>query len=267
VNQTQVYDSGAIRIGSAKLEVGETVDSLVDLGAMNDVQFQESYTIVKIMAGNVGQIKKKIKDHQATVSGNWLEPNLTRLNLMRGIDNYSTVAGTPVSAGTQTVLAGEWAMKQFIPFAGKNADGTVPTSISVAASTSGALTEDTDYTIGQNEKGDWGIIITNDTKVTTENQNITITSSYTPAAAKVLKTGGNTVLESRVVRLTNTNEEGKIFRITVYKAEAEQGISLPFPNDDADDPMATHVSLTGSCDTTRAAGDQLFEIYDEQGIL
>ncbi len=93
---------------------------------------------------------------------------------------------------------------------------------------------------------------------------IYVNYTYTPLASRTLKGGGLTEFTARVCRFTNTDSAGKIFRITVYSATPETGITLNFPSDDADDPMLCPISMTGVPDTALTAGEQLFLIEDEQ---
>jgi hypothetical protein len=90
--------------------------------------------------------------------------------------------------------------------------------------------------------------------------------TYTPAASKTLTSGGKLTISPKVVRITNTDANSKVFRITVYKASNAQGITLELVSDDSEDPNVVPIKLEGVLDVTRTAGDQLFEIYDEQGV-
>jgi len=87
---------------------------------------------------------------------------------------------------------------------------------------------------------------------------------YTPLASRTLKGGGLTQFTARVCRFTNTDEDGKVFRITVFSATPESGLTIDFPSDDDTDPALCPITMTGVPDTTKTAGEQLFEIYDEQ---
>lgn len=68
------------------------------------------------------------------------------------------------------------------------------------------------------------------------------------------------------MRITNTNEFGKEFRITIFAAEVEGGINLELPSDEDEDPAMTEIRLEGSCDEKRTIGEQLFVIEDEQTV-
>lgn len=88
--------------------------------------------------------------------------------------------------------------------------------------------------------------------------------TYTPLSSRTLKSGGLTTLTAQVCRFTNTNAAGKIFRITVYSTTPDAGIKINFVPDDADDVSVCPIRMLGVLDSARTAGDQLFEIYDEQ---
>jgi hypothetical protein len=186
--------------------------------------------------------------------------------LRGGIDQYQTVAAAKVSGVVQTVASGDWAYNKFIKIGNQNGDGSAITVNSVAAGTDGALVANTDYYVGQNDEGQYGIYIIDSAKVTTVNQSLTINYDYTPAASKTLTTGGLTEINPNVVRLTNTNAEGKKFEVTIFKASNTTGINLKLPSDDADDVWATPVTLEGVCDAARLAGAQLLKIVDEQSV-
>ena len=89
--------------------------------------------------------------------------------------------------------------------------------------------------------------------------------SQSAGVAETLKSGGLTTIDALQARVTNTNENDEEFRITIYKASNSKGIELALNADDADDPNMIAVELKGSCDVDRSPGDQLFEIYNEQG--
>jgi hypothetical protein len=88
--------------------------------------------------------------------------------------------------------------------------------------------------------------------------------TYTPLSSRTLKSGGLTTFTAQVCRFTNTNAAGKILRITVFSATPEGGIKIAFQPDDGDDPAICPIRMVGVPLTTMTAGEQLFEIYDEQ---
>lgn len=81
---------------------------------------------------------------------------------------------------------------------------------------------------------------------------------------KTLTSGGNITINPHSVRLTNKNAEGKEFVITVHKAISQDGIKIDFPSDDDPKLWEIPVTLKGTKDPSKAAGEQLFEIIDNQ---
>lgn len=184
-NMTSVQQRSSIRFGSAKFEVGESIDKLVDLGAMRGVVFEESWKEMQVKSDNAGIIVAGITEHQAKLSGDLMEINLKTLALLRGgIDKYEEI---PAAEGKKSAVR--------------------------------------------------------------------------------LLSGGISTFSPRVARITNLNEAGEEFRITIFKANSATGLNIKFPEADAEDPAMTPIEMTGTPDTNKAVGEQLFEIYDEQGVV
>lgn len=263
--QTQVIKPEAIRIGSAKIEVGDSEASLINLGAVRSVALQEQWEKVKITGDNVGTIKEFIKNHIATLTFNWLEIDLDSLAQLRGgIDNVSLIDAEPVSV-TGEVLGTGWIVGKPIKLANKNGDGSRVSGITIKAGVT-TLSEGTDYNtyVGDGVNGEKGA--TYIVPVSEQSEVLTAGYSYTPNAARMLTTGGKTEISPKVVRLTNINQDGKKFEVTIYKASNASGINLTLPADDADDVWNTPVTIEGACDAGRSVGDQLFRIVDEQSV-
>jgi len=265
--QTTVVKPDAIRIGSAKIEIGDDVNALGNLGAVRNVALQEQWETVTISGDNVGTIKKYIRNHIATLTFNWLELDLDSLSKIRGgIDKVSLVAAEPVSVTNETL---DWEPGKPIKLANKNGNGTAVSSLVIKKVEGGsetALEEETDYFVyvGDGSNGEAGATYV--VPITEQAGDVKANYSYTPNAARVLTTGGKIEIAPKVVRLTNVNEDGKKFQVTIYKATNSSGINLTLPADDADDVWNTPVTLEGSCDANRAVGQQLLEIYDEQSV-
>lgn len=262
--QTQVIRPEAVRIGSAKIEVGNSEAALMNLGSLRSVQLQEQWERVTINGDNVGRIKEFIRNHIATLTFNWLELDLESAQKFRGgIDIYSTVAGTPVSVTDEAL--GIWTQGQPIKLGHKNGSGSIVTGIAIKAGGS-ALEAGTDYQtyVGDGSNGESGA--TYIVPITAQTLTITADYTYTPNAAKQITTGGRTEISPNVVRVTNVNEDGKKLEVTIFKSYSTSGINLTLPSDDADDIWATPVNIEGVCDASRAAGAQLMRIVDEQSV-
>lgn len=262
--QTSAQKTNSIRFGSAKIEVGETVGALVNLGLATSVEFTEEYEPITLKPDNGPEIIVGIKEHTATVKFEMWELDLSNLALIRGgIDSYDTVDGTPDTATAEEhVLTGVEGVR--LNF--KNGDGTLVTISGATDAAGTTAVQNTDYIAYLDSAGYTCIARVSASDVLTDGDTIKVSYGYTPAAAIKLSTGGLNTVNPRVVRLTNTNSLSKKFQITVYAAKNQGGIELQLPADDADEPLKPTIELRGIVDPTRTAGDQLFEILDEQGV-
>ncbi len=176
--QTAVQNAQSIQFGSGKIEYSKDNGiSWINLGAMRNIRFTESWEEVEVKSDNAGTVKQGIKNQIATIAGDLMEIDLEKLSDLRGgLDTFSESTGV----------------------------------------------------------------------------------------SKTLKSGGKTSQTPIQVKVTNEDEDGNIFRITLYKVTSIRGIEIPFNSDEADDPNMIPIELKGVKDTSRAVGDQLFEIYSEQ---
>jgi hypothetical protein len=261
LRQTTVQQASKIGFGSAKFEIGATVGTLVDYGAMNNISFKETWTEVRVMSENAGEIVTGIRDHKAMIEGEMLETYLTNLNAFRGgVDTLTPIAAAPVAVVNELqTLTGTTSVD--LNFA--NGAGTEVTAITVTTAAGGATVRNTDYVITVDANGKTGIArIAGGLFGSGDVAKVSYT--YTPNASATLTSGGKYTIAAKVVRLTNTDANGKKFRITVYSAKNQNGIEIKFPSDEALEPQSMKISMEGHLDYTRAAGDQLFEIFDER---
>lgn len=117
VNQTTVTHAESLWFGSAEFEVGtsvtdvptgeDTLEGAVNLGGMNNITVNEKWTEVKVRLDNAGEVKRYIKDHMMTISGEMAEANLTNLNILRGgIDILTaTSSGDKLTSGGNVEVA------------------------------------------------------------------------------------------------------------------------------------------------------------------
>ncbi len=265
--QTAVQKSNAVRFGSAKLELGVDIGSLVNFGALREVKITEQWEDTEVKSDNAGVLKHAIRNQKLQATAGWLEWDTARANTLRGgIDTLTSQDGAPVADYNQVVASGSWHFDQFIPFTYQNGSGAKITPDSVTGSVDGVLVLNTDYWIVKASDGTWGISIRDSATVTTEAQNITIVFDYTPAVSKTLKSGGKYTINPRVLRITNVNEAGKKFEITIYRGFNQAPLELPFPADDGEDGMVVPIGVLAELDTSRTAGDQLYQIVDEQSV-
>lgn len=255
-----------MRWGSVKFEAGESLGAMTDIGTLQNAAVKESWTEIHFKTGNGGYIPPLITDQKMEFSADINEIDLTKLNLLRGgIDTYGTVAGSIVNNATQTVASGAWAYNKFIKIENQNGDRSAITVDSVTAGTNGLLVAGTDYYVGQNNNGEYGVFVIDSTTVTTTAQTLAIQYDYTPAASKTLSSGGKYEISYRVVRITNTHPiTGKTFVMVIYKGSNMSPLEINFQNDGSETPNTQKITIKGIPDTTRTAGDQLYKITIEE---
>lgn len=265
MSQTTIQRSGAVKLGSAKVEIGDSVAALKNLGAMRSIALAESWDKIEVESDNAGVIKEYIKDQRISITGQLIEIDLEMLDEIRGgIDTYSTVAGsaTPVTDESQVLTVTDSNRLNY-----KNGDNSEVTSIVVTNST-GTITyvRNTDFVIAVDADGYTTIARIAGGGITSGNT-VLVDYSYTPNVSKKLTTGGKKTISPKVVRLTNEDENSKKLQVTVYYASVEEGITFEFPSDEAEDVMVAPINLVGKVDVSRTLGDQLYEIIDEQSIV
>lgn len=261
--QTTVQHPETIRFGSGRLEIGKSLDSLVDVGALTGVHFtHELGDKVTIASDNAGVILERAGTQTAKVEANLMEINLNTLAVyMGGVSKLETVAGSQ-----QTVANEEHTLKgtTFIRLDHRMGDGNAVTIDSVKKKGGSAAAEGTDYIVALDSDGYTCIARKSGSSVIADGSTVQVSYKYTPAAYKRLSFGGLQQLDATVARITNYDSLGREFSITVYKATADSGIEIEFKADDADETDVVPITLVGTEDTSRAVGDQLFVIEDHQ---
>ena len=261
--QTAVQHPETIRFGSGRLEIGKSLDSLVDVGALTGVHFtHELGDKVTITSDNAGVILERAGTQTAKVEANLMEINLDTLAVyMGGVSKLETVAGSQ-----QTVTNEEHTLKgtTFIRLDHRMSDGNAVTIDSIKKKGGSSAVEDTDYVVALDSDGYTCIARKSGSSVITDGSVVQVSYKYTPAAYKRLSFGGLQLLDAAVARITNYDSLGREFSITVYKATADSGIEIEFQADDADETDIVPITLVGTEDTSRAVGDQLFVIEDHQ---
>lgn len=261
--QTTVQHPETIRFGSGRLEIGKSLDSLVDVGALTGVHFTHDLgDKVTITSDNAGVVLERAGTQTAKVEANLMEINLDTLAVyMGGVSKLETIAGSQ-----KTVTNEEHTLKgtTFIRLDHRNGDGNAVTIDSVKKKGGSAAVEDTDYIVALDSDGYTCIARKSGSSVIADGSTVQVSYKYTPAAYKRLSFGGLQQLDAAVARITNFDSLGREFSITVYKATADSGIEIEFQADDADETDVVPITLVGTEDTSRAVGDQLFVIEDHQ---
>lgn len=261
--QTTVQHPETIRFGSGRLEIGKSLDSLVDVGALTGVHFTHDLgDKVTITSDNAGVILERAGTQTAKVEANLMEINLDTLAVyMGGVSKLETVAGSQ-----KTVTNEEHTLKgtTFIRLDHRMGDGNAVTIDSIKKKGGSSAVEDTDYVVALDSDGYTCIARKSGSSVIADGSVVQVSYKYTPAAYKRLSFGGLQQLDAAVARITNFDSLGREFSITVYKATADSGIEIEFQADDADETDVVPITLVGTEDTSRAVGDQLFVIEDHQ---
>lgn len=261
--QTTVQHPETIRFGSGRLEIGKSLDSLVDVGALTGVHFTHDLgDKVIVTSDNAGVVLERAGTQTAKVEANLMEINLDTLAVyMGGVSKLETVAGSQ-----HTVTNEEHTLKgtTFIRLDHRMGDGNAVTIDSIKKKGGSAAVEDTDYVVAIDSDGYTCIARKSGSSVITDGSVVQVSYKYTPAAYKRLSFGGLQQLDAAVARITNYDSLGREFFITVYKATADSGIEIEFQADDADETDVVPITLVGTEDTSRAVGDQLFVIEDHQ---
>lgn len=261
--QTTVQHPETIRFGSGRLEIGKSLDSLVDVGALTGVHFTHDLgDKVTITSDNAGVVLERAGTQTAQVEANLMEINLDTLAVyMGGVSKLKTVAGSQ-----QTVTNEEHTLKgtTFIRLDHRMGDGNAVTIDSIKKKGGSSAVEDTDYIVALDSDGYTCIARKSGSSVIADGSVVQVSYKYTPAAYKRLSFGGLQQLDAAVARITNFDSLGREFSITIYKATADSGIEIEFQADDADETDVVPITLVGTEDTSRAVGDQLFVIEDHQ---
>ncbi len=281
-NQTTVQNQKAVQIGSARIEYStDSGSSFVNLGVGDTFAYTENITPLDARPDNgpTPDALDGIATQSANITGNLWEIQLAALNALRGgIDVLSSVASSPVTNFNQVVNSGNWAFDQPIFLTGQNASGASPTINSVTGSVdgAGAANDWTTTKIG----GFWYLVPKDGTNFTTESQNLTINSDYTPPASESLTSGGKTIAEKVWIRLYNRlvatadaadaaanagiNLGDAIYRTTrydFYYCKVNVGIAQTFPSKDDTNPVVlTPIDMLAELDPNRSVGDQLFNL-------
>ena len=270
--QTTPQLLNSVTMGSAKIEMrayGST-GAYTDLGLASGIEFTETITPAEIKADNASPITVDLQEHSATVKFDMLEQDLAKIYALRGgsggLDTYATQAAEAVTVTNEPhTLTGT----QMVALDYANGDGSEVGSIVVTDASSNAAVRNTDYVIATGADGKTYIGRVAASTVISTGEGVLVDYSYTPLANKSLSSGGKSTigyLEVKLTNLKNISGTNKAKTITVYKVQVRTGLDYKFPAGDSTDPLSYPVELKGYDDATRAAGDQLYKIVDEQGV-
>lgn len=224
-----------------------------------------NFTKETINGGNKAKIIDRVKDQTVALapSALWSQDLEVFQKLGGGLYTRTAVAGSIVNNATQAVASGAWAYNKFIKITNQNYNGGAITVDSVTGATDGLLVADTDYYVGQNDKGEYGVFIIDSATVTTLSQIMTIQYDYTPAASSYITAGTSTLsLTSFQVRMRHYTDVALTTydqEVYIYSASTDAGIQFNFKGQNEEGLFETTMAFTGALDESRTAGDQLFK--------
>jgi hypothetical protein len=155
--QTSVQDSTTVKWGSCLMEVGATVGALVNVGALRDVVWEETFDKVNVPTDNAGDLERGIRNHRCAISGIWMEINWDNLaKVYAGVHAVTPADTTPVAITDEEHTLND---RDFERFDFKNGAGTEVASISVDNLAAATLTyiRDCDYILTVDPQGWTGI--------------------------------------------------------------------------------------------------------------
>lgn len=244
--QTTIQVPEAIRKGSVRVLVGDDFGSLVDIGALRNPVINSLSEGQRIEFDNADGLDYFVKGDRIQITFDLAEVNFDTVAVLdAGMATKTTVAGVLVPGATQLVVAGNWNYNQFIKITNQNGDGSAITVNSVTAATNGALVEDTDFYVGQNEDGEYGIFVIDSATVTTENQNLTIDYDYTPNDSKKITMTATGKKTLKVMRIINEDNDGNLLYLDIEEGTNKAPISLDFAGDDEEDVAILSVDFQG----------------------
>ena len=251
--QTSIQNPTAIRKGAVKVEVGNDFASLVDIGALRNPVINSIAENQSIKFDNVDDLKKFVNGKKVEMTFDLCEINLTNLaTLDAGLVNLTTTAGTPVAVTGEAHGTG-WTQGTPIKLTNKNGANTIVASITVKGGGS-SLVLNTDYRtyVGDGSNGVLGY--TYIVPITAQAGAITVDYTYTPNASKKLTFNDSGTKTTKVMRITNTDENGKVLKIDIEDATNFAPISIDFAGDDEEEVAVLPITFQGN----------IVEIMDEQ---
>lgn len=259
-DKTKIF-LGSAEVWIADRIVGEANPTFYPYGILSALALTPKTVTVRPDAVN-GRHDKYVTEESETI--NFAMQELDPDGMRRAMGDLTTIeitTGIEVAGYEQDVAIGAPKGK-FILFAQQNYAGgslVVPTAITVTEDPDGVpavLVLNTDYVVGRNEFGQWGIVPTNtgdwdDAKL---NQ---IVYTYTPKAKTTIHQGGKTSIEQKTVKVIHEESDGRQIVTTYWCCEFTEGGGLAFKKDGGAEIIDFNVTLEAVQDFTKTTGEQL----------
>lgn len=253
--QTTIQVAASIRKGSVRVLVGNSFASLVDVGAMRNPVITMLNENQAVKFDNVADLNKFVNGKRVKMAFDLAEINFDNMAVLDGgILNLTTVAASPVAVTGEAKGTG-WVQGKPIQLNNKNGANTIVSTI-VIKENGVTLVLNTDYRtyVGDGTNGTLGY--TYIVPVSARTLAITADYSYTPNASKKItfNDSGNKTL--KCMRVINTDENGKTFKVDVENGTNFAPISIDFATDVQDDVAILPIDFQGD----------VVEWVDEQAI-
>jgi len=235
--------------------IGNAFNALVDVGALRNPIFKSLVENQAIKFDNVDDLKKFVLGKKAQITFDLAEINLTNMaQFDAGFMNLTTVAGSPTTVTAEAHGTG-WTVASPIKLNYKNGANTIVSSIVVKAPSTLVLNTDYKTYVGDGSNGELGY--TYIVPLTTQAGAITVDYSYTPNTSKKLTFNDTGTKTLKCMRIVNTDENGKEFRIDVQNGTNFAPISIDYAGDAEDNVAIMPIDFQGD----------IVEIVDEQQIV
>ena len=234
-------------------------------------------------SANAGKSPMYVKNPRAVI--NFDLQNLNKDNISRlssGLMTKSTTAASPVATIPDQDIASGWTDEEthnLIMYTSSSDNtqlkmATQPVLTSVTADPDGTpevLTEDTDYFIieDSDSPSGWSIgFMSANFGTASEGDEVEIVYGSNTPVARATYTIGESVQELTDfdLKLEHTDEDSLVYGVQIYKCYSNSG-SLQFMFKSAAESAYNSMpfNCTGILDTSRSAGDQLMNVYEDTG--
>lgn len=269
----QYKNDRPLHFGSADIRVAlytdrsATYETATSIGMLDGVTFNLTGDETVVETDNHEDLDLGLSNQRAEIGASaWKNFDLEVFHKLLGqVGTMTNTLGGEQSVVDETVvLSGEIAM----PLA-KKTNGDSPTLVTsiVVKDVSGdtTYTIDTDYRVGITPNG-----YTTISRVSTgsigDGDVVKVGYTYVATAAKTMTYSSSSKPVYLRGWLINTDEFGKKFIIELYKISAMTNANFSFGSDKGKGLVTMPVSIIAKPDATRPANDDLFSIYDEQGV-
>jgi len=257
---------GAVRFGSFDVYLGDDEATATRVGMLQgDSKIKIEEEPRRFKPANAPEQNYGMASQLATVSLNLYEQDFQIIaSARKGIDYISTVSAgaTTVTDELHTAVGTQPIYTNFY-----NLDKTKVSSIVVKkASDNSTITATGNYQTGVDARG-YSFVLPLDGGAITDGMALKISYSYNKANAVVWGTGGLSNIQSRYMKLVNTDDAGKQLKIEIWSATHDGGLEFTFGGDDTAEPGVLPLTMRCVPVTSKTAGTQLIQITDEQGVF